>query len=195
MELDGLFEIYFCVSERWSPGIGDPTVMGWLTVAAYGLCSLACFAAAGVRPLDRRFWALLFVMLLLLGVNKQFDLQSGLTAIGRCLSQFQGWYDERRHVQFWFIVSLLVISSVVFLLVLVRMVGRLRNVGIALFGFGVLLTFVSVRAVGFHHFDQVIGMTIGGTRVNWLLELSGILLIALNALAVVIARAKPVRTN
>ena len=88
----------------WSPGIGDPSVGGWLTVALY------FGAAALVWGLLRRwphwssgqeawFWKLLLIALVLLGINKQLDLQSAFTETARLLAVKQGWYAERRQAR------------------------------------------------------------------------------------------------
>jgi hypothetical protein len=50
----------------------------------------------------------------------------------------------------------------------------------ALLGIGFLLTFVLVRAASFHHMDALLGY--GRVRLNWVLELSGITLVAMSAL-------------
>ena len=97
-----------CVGERWSLKIGDPTVVGWLTVALYAVCAVLGFMTL-MRVKDTReriFWGLVALAMLFLGVNKQLDLQSMLTAAGRCLSQLQGWYEERRVFQRDFIIGL-----------------------------------------------------------------------------------------
>jgi hypothetical protein len=85
---------------QWRPGIGDPTPLGWATVVAYLAASWACCRAAAAerrsahrgRNSTRPFWSSLGLLLLLLGLNKQLDLQSALTAFGRRLAREQGWY-------------------------------------------------------------------------------------------------------
>src|SRR4051812_24787616 len=42
---------------------------------------------------------------------------------------------------------------------------------------GFLVTFVLVRAASFHHIDALLGY--GRVRLNWVLELSGIILVAM----------------
>ena len=48
----------FTEADRWRPGIGDPTFMGWLTVVAYFTASLLCCMAGRsdqrAHPLDFR---------------------------------------------------------------------------------------------------------------------------------------------
>lgn len=182
--MQDLSRILTCVTDSWSPQIGDPSVMGWVTVLAYVAAMAAALRASRLAPRDRRFWLFLAVVLLLLGVNKQLDLQSALTAGGRCIARLQGWYAERRQVQFLFILGIGVLCIAVLLGAAVRMRGALRRIGVALLGFGLLLGFVAVRAVGFHHFDALLHTDVLGAQMNWVLELGGISLILLNALAV-----------
>ena len=58
---------------RWQPAIGDPSFMGWFTVAAYLACAiLALFSALAHRKRERRpfiFWSLVSGWILLLAVN------------------------------------------------------------------------------------------------------------------------------
>ncbi|MFW2543131.1 isopropylmalate isomerase [Primorskyibacter sp. 2E107] len=179
-----------CITNRWSPAIGDPSVMGWLTVFCYLIAAVLSLRAGMVRRRDRRFWLVLGLLLVLFGINKQLDLQSALTAAGRCVSQLQGWYEERRAFQFKFILGLLAASLLILSVTLYRMRRAIHRVGIALIGFGLMLTFVAVRAVGMHHFDAFIRMEVSGVRMNWLLELSGILLILINAVFAIRGRRK-----
>ncbi len=158
--------------------------MGWVTVAAYlGTAGLAAMVARGVAGRLRLFWLLLALLLLGLAVNKQLDLQSALTALARCLAQAQGWYAERRGVQLRFIALVVAVGLVVTIVAFWLMRRHLGQVWLALVGLAALLTFVAIRAAGFHHIDRLIGHEVMGVRMNWILELGGIVLIALNALA------------
>ncbi len=187
-----------CISGRWHPAIGDPTLLGWATVAAYALAALLCLRAALRRRDDRRFWLGLCVLLAALTVNKQLDLQSALTAFGRCIASLEGWYDRRRAVQAAVILGILALAAAAFAILLWRMRRALARIGVALAGIALLLAFVAIRAVGFHHVDALIDLAPGGIRLNWLFELSGIALIAANAAMVrrrpAIPRQAPART-
>jgi hypothetical protein len=185
-----------CALESWSPGIGDPTAMGWVTVAVYALAALlaalvAVRAPFPVRSLgrERAFWAIAALMLAFLAVNKELDLQSFLTAAGRCAAQAQGWYDDRRVVQAEFIAALVGIAGVGLLALLWLLRGTWRRSFVPALGLVFVTGFVLVRAAGFHHVDRLIGMTLSGTgfRANWALELPGPLLVAAAAL-VLLAR-------
>lgn len=173
-----------CVVGQWWPRIGDPTMAGWGTVVAYAVC-----AVLGLMTLlrlensrERVFWGLLTFAMLLLGMNKQFDLQSMLTAVGRCLSQLQGWYEERRLFQRNFIIGLIIMAVIFLATVLWLMREYIRRNGIALIGLAIVTTFVAVRAVGFQHVDALINSRVHDVRFNVLFELSGLVLIAINAI-------------
>ena len=185
-------DVWTCFDDRWSPTIGDPSVMGWVTVAAYAVTAVLTARLAfgpGGRP-ERVFWLMLALLLAALTMNKQLDLQSALTAFARCLSKAQGWYENRKWVQTSFILGLLA-GSIVFLVALGVMMRRhLRRTWCAVLGLVFLTGFVAIRAVGFHHFDILIKSDFAGIRINWLLELGGIGLILANVLALLITRRK-----
>lgn len=65
---------------EWRPGIGDPTFMGWFTVFSYFMCAAVALSVCTLnRAQDRRFarfWLVIGVVMVLLGINKQLDLQS-----------------------------------------------------------------------------------------------------------------------
>ncbi|MFN4192470.1 MAG: isopropylmalate isomerase [Tabrizicola sp.] len=178
-----------CALTQWSPGLGDNHWMGWLTVAVYllaavvsGLAARRLAGAQGADGRERRFWIFAAGLMLALALNKQLDLQSLLTMIGRCHARLAGWYDLRRRVQEGFILVVAVggLASLAMLAWLMR--GILGRVWPALVGLGFVSGFVVVRAASFHHVDIALGSSLAGIRVNWLLELPGPVLVALVAL-------------
>lgn len=174
----------------WNSAIGDPTLMGWVTVALYlvaavASCAVALELDAGARAFPRRelhAWRALAVLLFLLAVNKQLDLQSTLTEMGRYLAQHQGWYEARRNVQIVFVVAVAAagIALLVWGFVLLREVYWPTRV--ALFGGGLVLTFVVIRAASFHHVDAFFsGRCLAGMRWNAVLEMAGPIVILVAA--------------
>src|SRR5438105_1302226 len=86
----------FTKGDQWRPGIGDPTFIGWLTVVAYAGAAVLCIRDAlreKEAPARRAFWSILGVMMILLGINKQLDLQTWLTITGRRIALTEGWYE------------------------------------------------------------------------------------------------------
>jgi hypothetical protein len=65
---------------HWSPGIGDPTLMGWLTVALYAVGVWQCYRVVAthngrIPRSELMIWWLMVFGFLALGINKQLDLQ------------------------------------------------------------------------------------------------------------------------
>ncbi len=170
---------------RWSPGIGDPTLVGWFTVFAYFATSWAVWRlakrlrAAQSRSYEWRFWQFCAVLLLGLGINKQLDLQSALTELGRVLAKAQGWYEVRRFVQLAFIVFSVAVAGLLWLILSLTLRHAPRATRVALFGLALIGAFVLVRASSFHHVDEMLNAGWLGFELNWLLELGGILTVAL----------------
>ena len=166
----------------WSPQIGDPSVMGWLTVLLYFYAAHRCFRLArnrAVKLVDREttVWWLFALALAALGINKQLDLQTALTEIGRILAHKQGWYEERRAVQAGFIglVGLLGVVSSAGLLLVTKNLPTATRAAIA--GGVSLVAFIAVRAASFHHVDRLIGQRLFGMKFNWVLEIGSISMI------------------
>ena len=180
-----------CVLARWQPVIGDPTWQGWATVLVYLTTVGLALAAAGQpgpadghRTRERIFWLVTALVMAALAVNKQLDLQSALTAAGRCLAQAQGWYDRRRPVQIGFLAGLAILA-LVFLGVLLKLLkGSLLRSILPVVGLVFVCAFVLMRATGFHHADRLLGLPVLGMRANTVLEWTGPLLISLGAVRV-----------
>jgi hypothetical protein len=177
------------VDGEWRPGIGDPTVLGWITVAAYFAAMLACWRAAAIeREVARRtaspgsvFWWSFALLLLLLGVNKQLDLQTWLTIAGRRLAKEQGWYAQRMEYQIAFIFSIGVAALLLLAVLCWMSRRRIRRRILALAGGVFLAGFVVIRALSVHTIDHFLGTNFVGMRWNWILELGGIALVGLSA--------------
>ena len=165
---------------RWHAGIGDATVFGWLTVAVYLLAVLRCvFKAYASKKFggNYHFWIYLAAFLLLLGLNKQLDLQSWFTEALKDSAQAHGWYEQRRPVQVAFIVALglgMLLALISFRLFLAN---TWRHYTFTWVGIILLCTFILMRAASFHHVDLLINYEISGLRVNVLMEIGAILLI------------------
>ncbi|HPC59181.1 MAG TPA: hypothetical protein PKX23_00855 [Verrucomicrobiota bacterium] len=169
---------------RWRPQIGDPSFMGWFTVAAYALAAAAA-ALTAARPALRRpgepwrerVWWGVAMLLAFLCVNKQLDLQSLLTDIGRVIARQQGWYEHRRDFQKWAVVGVVLMASGFGGWFIWRFRGFWLSHKLLVAGLFFLVTFICVRMVSFHHVDEVLGLRPAGFKMNWLLELTGIFLV------------------
>lgn len=201
---------------NWSPGIGDPTFVGWFTVLAYMVAGTLCWRdyrrlsgskargpedyLTSVLPLilslfvsKRRLltlperqrisalWLGLAILLLALGINKQLDLQTAFTEVGRMLARDEGWYAVRRKVQAAFILAVAVTGVWVFRGLANVASGTRGHLKQVLAGTVFLFVFVIIRATSFHHIDILLGISLEGFKLNWIIELGGIAFIMLGA--------------
>ena len=165
---------------NWTPGIGDPTIGGWVTVALYFLAAVSCWKTARRSNLpDQKLWYAISILLFGLGINKELDLQSALTEFGRILAVKEGWYGQREVVQLYFIAGVAFVCgwSVIALIVGARRAPL--STWLALLGVMLILIFVLIRAASFHHIDRFIASTVFGFRWNWILEMGGISVVLL----------------
>ena len=179
---------------QWYWGLGDPDAGAVVVTGLYLLTSIVCLLAA--RPLNRlpsqtlrrfdpkseaTFWLVLAFMLLLLGINKQADLQSLITLNGRDLFKYFGLYSVRHTFQIVFIalVATVAMLSVLFCLWSVRRWTWPSH--LAALGLGIQAAFIVIRAASFHHVDFLLGQRIADLKINLIVESIGLVWMLLAA--------------
>lgn len=166
----------------WVPSIGDPTIIGWIIVFAYFITAFICFNASTVsehKNSIKKFWLFLTFILVALGFNKQLDLQTLLTHIGRDVAIYQGWYEHRRIIQLIFIIilslagliSLYKYFKILFLKVKTTLIGSI-----------ILFCFILLRAASFYHINIPKGLNLQNPTILSILELAGLAVIAIGGL-------------
>lgn len=191
------------VDDRWVPGIGDPTAVGWITVAAYILAAMACAAAARRRgvgaesapPRHVLFWGALALLMLLLGINKELDVQSLFTQVMRDAARAQGWYAYRRELQLTFIFAVAAAGAAMIAALPRLFPRRDRAQNLALVGTILLFIYVLIRAASFHHVDLVLGQFLLSAKLSWVLEIGGAALVFLAAARSATNAAPPLARN
>lgn len=166
----------------WSPGLGDPTWIGYFTVCSYVWAAFLCWKCSSMDLETHFIWKILAIAMLALGINKQLDLQSLFTQIGRHMALREGWFSSRRTVQLYFIAAMSAILFLISIFLVLVTKHRDRAMKVATSGFILLLYFVLVRAASFHHFDIFLSEIFLGSRWNSILELGGIAVVAIGAL-------------
>jgi hypothetical protein len=164
-------------------GVGDLSLVAWLTVILYFLAAIRCWIiarefrwAADDTELEkeRRGWRSISAALFALGVSKQLDLQTVLTEAGRFLAKFQGWYDQRRSAQ----IALVAVVATMSLIAAIMLVKWARNAPVstwlALAASIMLIGYWVIRAVSLHSLDHFIDARVLGVRLNSIVEIAGI---------------------
>ena len=176
----------------WQPQWDNPDLRGWSVVAAYviaaGCCARAAHALRKLEPdakRDSAVWLLLALCLLLLGINKQLNLQTLLLALARRAMLAAGWEEKRR-------LGHLVFSAVLTVAGL-ALIWRLRSRCRRFFarnrwvftGVVVLVVFVLIRAASINHIFEWAGIQRKDEHDDkdwtWILEIGGSACLALAA--------------
>lgn len=182
---------------RWHLAVGDPTLLGWVTMVAYLVAGLACwrahrFCSFGTRmlltsaPAEARhqerlasWWIGVGALMILLGLNKQLDLQTLLTAVGKEMALAQGWYAGRKQVKLAFVMLLGLVLGSLGLVVAYALRRVWRRLMPSLLGLVLILGFVEVRAVVFHALSVAPDSDV--VTDPWYLELAGVGLVLWDA--------------
>ena len=160
---------------------------------AYGVATALCFRCQnrsrsenelGKSAANRstpKTWFAIAGLLLLLGLNKQLDLQTLFLQAGREIALAAGWYGERRRLQMVFVLVLgtVVLSS------LLTLVWKQRRFfwqhPLTLPGSVLLVCYVLLRAAAIDPADEATELSLDHRRLMAGMELSGILCLALAA--------------
>jgi hypothetical protein len=174
----------------------DRTTFAWVIVVLYfGAAGASFWARSFAESRERHFWLATGLLLILLGLNKELDLQTLLTAEARAFSKSVGLYEQRRLMQAIFLLALTGIGAVALTVLIAWLRGSSKWVKSAAAGIVLLFTFVVVRASSFHHIDQWVTIDIAGLRSGWLLELAGIAVIGVSAVAFAQRQKAEIRTG
>ena len=85
--------------------VHDQGPLAWFVVAGYLIAAFLAFrAGSATAGRERGFWLATGIVMVLLGINKQLDLQSDLTDFARAAAHSEGWYGWRRDVQGLFLL-------------------------------------------------------------------------------------------
>jgi hypothetical protein len=156
----------------------DQGPLAWFVVAGYLIAALLAFrAAAPAIGRERGFWRATAVVMILLGINKQLDLQSDLTDFARAAAHSEGWYSWRRDVQGVFLLAMGLGTIAVGTFIWRWLRGVTVSAKVAAMGLVILLAFIFLRASSFHHIDYWVTIHVAGMRSGWWLELLGIVVI------------------
>lgn len=172
----------------WSPWfVNMLSPARWAIVAAYLCVAWQCLCATRrndtLPRLERKAWRLIALVMLLLAITRLIDWPAVLLDVARHYAVRQGWYAMRAVFQTG-AIGLIVLLAVVGVAVLRKQACVLpRAALISLGGLIVLLAFCAARAVSLHAVDVFFGLSIAGVRLHWMIEVAGILAIAIGARA------------
>jgi hypothetical protein len=175
----------------WLADIGDRTVIGWGITVCYLLAGGLCFYCTGymdsrrVLPISQIFawfWCFMGVALILLGINKQVDIQMLLADFGRAYTKHHGLYVQRSILQNRVLALGACVGLACAQAIGYRMRGGPKSIWLALWGLLFLGATVLVHLVSLHRIEHALALSVAGLSVGEGLEILAIGWIALSAL-------------
>jgi hypothetical protein len=143
--------------------------------------SFVCGYAARQAGENGRGWYLCCGLLLLLTVESVLQSHVFLLQMIRSLAKAQGWYADRRSGQYYLVAASLIFALLTLFWLRSRLAEIWHDCAPAVLGIGISAAVFLMRAISFHDTDQIINFNIVGISLGRLLEMSGLLLIALGA--------------
>jgi hypothetical protein len=176
----------------WRLGANDPGWVGWGISAAYlavaGLWCLAARGGGGLAPWQRDPKCVaqfaVAAALLLLGLNKELDLQTPFIYAVRSVAEAEGWYGWRHIAQWLFIVGLSLAGLGFVSLVVWRLRSQPLLLAATALGLTILVAYVGVRASPIRHVHSLFGWDVSaipGKRP--MMECTALLLLGIGAVA------------
>ena len=161
----------------------DSGLAAWIIVAGYVVAAISCgLAAYRARACPQgKFWTATALLVAALGINKQLDLQTWLTFLGRRLAQSDGWYAERRAVEAAFLIIFVGLSVVLAAWFVRSARPNFRGRAAAISGLAALGAYAILRAGTFYHVDVQPDVTIATLPARDVIEFSGTILVAIGA--------------
>jgi len=166
--------------------------MGWTTFALY-LLAFACslrFGLAGDKAETqseiRQVWRLQAGVLLVLGLNKQLDLQTLLIGLGRQLALAAAWYEHRREIHIIFFTGLVAVLVLAMLKHSPALKRFAREHTLTAAGDALVGAYVLIRILSIDHVDNLLGFDLEKVPALSVVEILGLFLVTAGAI-----KAKP----
>lgn len=160
-------------------GVNDPDLASWLIVALYLITAALALRTAFLirRQTDNAFplfWSLIAVGTLLLGLNKQLDIQTWLLRTGRRMAEAEHLYKYRLVIHITFFLIVVAVAGLLAARWWNKIKSFSRRFQLATAGCGLIATYVLVRAMNINHIDQLFGVDWEDLIALWLLEVGGL---------------------
>jgi hypothetical protein len=175
--MDTLLEALVIATDVWEDAIAQLSWHHGLVVLAYFGAAWFCLVNAHISRQNRQphvFWYLGAAVLCLLGVNTVLQADLFVTQLLRAIAKLQGWYAQRRELQY----SAVLLLGLMVVLSIKGLRSRLSADDLpselVAMGLAALLALFATRMVSAHGTDLVLNLRLAGVSVGRLIEFAGI---------------------
>ena len=171
---------------RWKLGVGDPSYEGWAICILYLLASvMSWFRCRSFRESDpdySRLWIFISGGLLFLGINKQLDLQTIISDIGRWIATELSLMEQRHIFKIVFMLLLLIIGLWFLFRFKAKIIKMFHKEKFTVLGLALLMAFIFLRATSFHILSDEVNEILNSFRFFLIFELMALMVIIFSLL-------------
>ncbi len=176
-------EMVACAMRRWMRIWGDPVFVASISMLLYGLAGLLLlWVARRTDATDRRLWLVCAMLFFFQTLNVHLDLHALVPAVGHCVAQAQGWYENRGPVKLMGMAAIGAVMALVLVVTAVLWWRSIRANALLVAGVAIALGFTLIKGTAVNPIERVYNQTVGPFRWADLIEYGGILLASLAAL-------------
>lgn len=183
--MDDVLQAIDAASPMWQQAVFRLSWWHGLVAGAYGVAAWLCFLnvqAAKEAQGSGTFWWIAAAVLCVLGANVMLQGDVFVTQASRSLARLQGWYGQRRELQY-LALCLIALAAVGFGHFFSHRVESDAQTNTHAVGAGLLalLVLLAVRTVSAHGTDALVNARYLGLSLGRLFELSGLVWVILGA--------------
>lgn len=184
--MDTILQAFDTAELLWEQSLEQLSWHHWLLLMAYlggaWLCFLNGHIAAG-RSGDGEeqpgVWYLAAAVLCLLGLNTVLQLDVILTQTARTAAKFDGWYGQRRALQYELLAGLVLMALLAWWRLRAAFVAAIPESEPVALGMALVVLVLLMRAVSAHGTDALLNLNLAGFSAQRWLEFGGLGLVAL----------------
>jgi hypothetical protein len=149
-----------------------------IAAAPYLITALLCFFLTRGRgkPLkpERRAWAAISAVVLLLGAVRPYEVYSGITGVLRTSAMTSGWYAERADQQLDLVYVMAFLMAVLGAFILFETRKWHASTRAAMFALLYLAGLLVLNILSLHGLDRLLGRAVAGVPLRWFLDFAGL---------------------
>lgn len=164
----------------WKVEKGDSSVMGWFITCYYlFVFILSFYLIKKIAPHIKNkkylwFWYGVIILIMMIGINKQLDIQMLLADYARLYAKMSGIFQNRKPFQHKIISLLATIGISIFFILIYKLWHAPKITWFALIGFSILFSFPLIRLVSLHRIESLLYVSVLSIKVVDVLEIIGI---------------------
>jgi len=167
----------------WIVNRGDPTVIGWfITLFYFFVFATSFYLLKKITPNISNneymwFWYGVTILIILLGINKQLDIQMLFADFARLYAKVIGIFENRKPFQHKIISFLTTIGISIFSVMIYKFWYAPKRMWLALIGFCILFSFPIIRLVSLHSIESLLSISVLYIKIVDVIEILGITIV------------------